>query len=235
MGAAERRITRGQRQDGTRQPWRQHGAEFLDAGLEELGDRVGLPGLDAHLGGDAEKARRVDLGLRHADHVFVGHANGEMPRGFRQQLPVGVSTGIGFAERRQTIEIKPRVGEVLIRREPAHALGHERARRGRHPFDGAFEIGQRGGRRLMALAWIGTQPCAALRGGQAGAETAQIGIDRLAVGADRLLIGLRRDRQRAGAGDGAEHHRIDHRAGLARDRLEVEQQRLFRMLLHRLQ
>ena len=75
---------------------------------------------------------------------------------------------------------------------------------------------------------------AAARRRKAGAETAQIGVDRLAVGADRRFERFGRNRQRAGAGDGAEHHRTDHGAAFARDRFEIEQQRAFRILLDRL-
>ena len=157
-----------------------------------------------------------------------------MPRGFRQQLPVGAGLGVGIADRPEAIQIKPRIGEVLIGGEPAHAFGHERACRFRHARDLVFQIGERGGRRLVALRRIGAQMRAAARRFKAGAEAAQIGLDRLAVGADRRLEGVGRDRQRAGAGDGAEHHRIDHGAALARDRFEIEQQRAFRILLDRL-
>ena len=135
-----------------------------------------------------------------------------MPRGLRQQLPIGAGLGIGVADRPEAIQIKPRIGEVLISGEPADAFGHERARRFRHARDLAFQIGERGCRRVVALRRIGAQMRAAARRIKTGAETAQIGVDRLAVGADRRFERFRRDRQRAGAGNGAEHHRIDHGA-----------------------
>ena len=158
-----------------------------------------------------------------------------MPCGFRKQLPIGAGLGIGIADRPEAIQIKPRIGEVLIGGEPAHAFGHESARRFRHARDLAFQIGERGGRRLVALRRIGAQMRAATRRLKTGAEAAQIGLDRFAVGADRRLERFGRDRQRAGAGDGAEHHRIDHGARFVGDRFEIEQQRALRILLDRLQ
>ncbi len=202
MGGGEFCMTLGERKDRPRQPRRQDRAEFLDAGFEEFRDGERLIRLDAHLRGDAGKPRRIDLGLRHADHVLIGHAHGEMPRGFRKQLSVGAGLGIGIADRPEAIEIKPRIGEVLIGGEPAHAFGHERARRIGHTRDLVFQIGERRSRRLVALRRIGAQMRAAARRVEAGAEAAQIGVDRLAVGADRRFERLRRDRQRAGAGDG---------------------------------
>ena len=133
----------------------------------------------------------------------------------------------------EAIEIKPRVSEVLIGGEPAHAFGHEGARRLRHAVDLAFEIGERSGGARGACRGSARRRAPLCAAGEAGAEAAQIGLDRLAVGADRRLERFGRNRQRAGAGDGAEHHRIDHRAALARDRFEIEQQRSFEFFSHR--
>ena len=76
----------GERQNAPRQPRRQHRAHLLDAGLQEFGrPYTGSPGLAPTLGGDASHARRIDLGLRDADHVLVGHAHRQVPRGLAQQ------------------------------------------------------------------------------------------------------------------------------------------------------
>ena len=157
-----------------------------------------------------------------------------MPRGLGEQLPVGAGLGIGVADRPETIQIKPRIGEVLISGEPAHAFGHEHTCRRRHFRDFIFQIGERRGGRLIAFDRTGARLRSAARGVEAGAETAQISVDRPAVGADRRFERFRRDRQRAGAGDSAEHHRVDHGAALARDRFEIKQQRVFRILLDRM-
>ena len=158
-----------------------------------------------------------------------------MARRLRQQLPVRAGLRVRIADRLETIEIKPRVRNVLVGGEAAHAFGHEGSRRLRHARDLALEFGERRGRRARALAGNGFRTRPALRRREAGAETAQVGIDRLAVGADRRLERFGRYWQRAGTRNDAEHHGIDHRAGLARDRLQIEEQRFLRIFLHRLQ
>ena len=86
----------------------------------------------------------------------------------------------------------------------------------------------------FASSGFGAAAAACLCGLQPGAEAAQVAVDALAVGADRGLERLDRDRQPAAAGDDAEHHRIDERAGAPRDRVHVDQDVALRILLDRL-
>ena len=122
MHAVDPSAPLGEREDAPGEPGRQDRAHFLDAGLEELGHRERLARLDAHLGGDARQARRIDLGLRDADHVLVGHAHREMPRDLAQQPPAGLRALVGGADRRQPVEVEPRIGDVLIGGEPPGAF-----------------------------------------------------------------------------------------------------------------
>ena len=104
---------------------RKERAHFLDPRLEELGHRERLARLDAHVGGDARQACRIDLGLRDTDHVLVRHAHREMPRDLAQQTPAGVRVFVGGPDRRQTVEVEPRIGDVLIGDEPSGAFAND--------------------------------------------------------------------------------------------------------------
>ncbi len=71
MRAAKRRMTLGEGQNSRAKPMRQDRAEFLDAGLEKLGDAERLAGPDAHASSDPRHSLGIDLGLRDADHVLI--------------------------------------------------------------------------------------------------------------------------------------------------------------------
>ncbi len=153
----------------------------------------------------------------------------------RSRLPLGAGALVGEPDRRQPVEIEPRIGDVLIGDEPAHAFLDHVARGGRHHRDDlALELGERGGGAALAALRSRAARRSPARPLKAGAEAAQIGLDRLAVGADRALERLGRNRQPAAARDRAEHHRVDDRAAAARDLLHVEQDVPLRVLLDRL-
>src|SRR5215469_17061481 len=86
MEAAKPRMALGQRQDPTRERWRENLREFLDPGFQEIDDLEGFAWLHAHLAVDPGKSLGIDLRLRHPDDVLRRHANRAMPRGFTQQL-----------------------------------------------------------------------------------------------------------------------------------------------------
>ncbi len=184
-----------------------------------------LARLGAHLGRDAGAAAGIDLGLRHPDHVLVGHPHRQVTADLAQQEAAGARRFVGEPDRREPVDVKLRIGDVLIADEPARAFLDHIAGGGRHHRnDLALEIRERGGGAALA-ALRGAPGGAGLRGRlEAGAEAAQVGLHGLAVGADRALECLDRHGQPVAARDGAEHHRVDEGSGAARDLLHVEQE-----------
>ena len=182
---------------------------------------------------DAGQPRRIDLGFGDADHVFVGHAQRELPRCCGQQSPTGSRTRVGLANRIEPIEIEARIVAVLISGQTAQTLSNDVLRRSGHGGDFGFQMRDRCQRHLMSLGRFGGRFGSGRRGVPSGAKTTQIGLDCFAVGADRRFEGLGWNGQGARAGDRAEQNRIDHDIGLPREGLEIEQQRLARVFLHR--
>jgi len=134
----------GEREDAPSKLGGKERAHFLDPRLEELGHRERLARFDAHVGGDARQACRIDLGLRDTDHVLVRHAHCEMARDLAQQPPAGLHALIRGAHRRQAVEVEPRIGDVLIGDEPPSAFENDVTGGRRHVSDdGAFEIDDR--------------------------------------------------------------------------------------------
>ena len=149
-----------------------------------------------------------------------------------QQASAGLGAVVGLADRREPLEVEPRIVGVLIGDEPPRALEDHVAGRRRHRrHDGALELGERGRRGMIALIHAARSTCGIrrLRGLEAGPKASEIRFDRLAVGADRRLEHVRRDRQASAAGDDAEHHRVDHGAALLGERLHVDQEVRVRM------
>jgi len=64
----------------------------------------GSPGFTPIFRGDALDPGGIDLGLRHADHVLVGHAHGEMPRSLPHQPSARLRAAVGDLDRRQPVE-----------------------------------------------------------------------------------------------------------------------------------
>ena len=83
-----------------------------------------------------------DLGLRHPDHIFVGHAHGEVTRRLAYETPAGPYACVDGADRCQPVEIESRIGEVLISGKSPHAGEHDVAGGLRH-HDRALELGER--------------------------------------------------------------------------------------------
>ena len=129
-------------------------------GLRNSVTRERLAGLHAHLALDAREPRRIDLGLRDADHVLVGHAHARDAAPSRREAGRRRRPSRRHRESAQPIEIKPRVVEILIGGEPAHAFGRKCARRLRHRRDLRFEIGER---RRRPLAHVSPAERAAAR------------------------------------------------------------------------
>ena len=136
-------------------------------------------------------------------------------------------------DRLQAIEIEPRIAGTLIRDEAAHAFGGDRARCLRKRGGLGFEICQRRPGGTLVRATDRDRQLIA-RGGEPGAESFQVALDRFAVRLDGGLEGLDGNRQPARAGNRAEHHRVDDRAGLPGGGFHVEQQVRLGILLDRL-
>ena len=64
-----------------------------------------------------------------------------------------------------------------------------------------------------------------------GAEAAQVAVDRFAVVPDCGLVLFTLERQPPATGDGAKHHRVDDRAALPGERIHVDEQSVFRIVL----
>ena len=181
---------------------------------------------------DAAEALRLDLGLGDAHDVLVGHAHGQMPRGFIQQIVLArryrvVRGGNGG----QPVEVEPCVSITLIGGEPAHAFDRGGLRGGRKFLrDFVFERLKPGGGALLIVRGF-RRLCFGARGFEPGMEAAQIAVHRFAVGTDGRFQLLGRQRQAPAAGNGAEHHRIDDRAALLGKLVHVDQQRVARMIL----
>ncbi|MCZ7660576.1 MAG: hypothetical protein M5U07_23370 [Xanthobacteraceae bacterium] len=226
IDAAEPALARAVADDRPGEARRQHRADLLDAGLEELDDPDGIVGAELVVGADARDARRIDLLLRDPDHVLEGHAHREVAGGLGHELSGRARLGVGFADRREAIEIEPRIARVLISREAAQAFHRDLMRRSRKRARGfGLEPGELRHRAVTALAVALRRRRDLAPGGvEAGAEAGEIGLGGLALGADRLLEHGRGNGQTAGSRDGAEHHGIDHGAARARGLLHVEQQ-----------
>jgi len=91
------------------QPRRQDGAHFIDAGLQELGHREDPRRGHSEVAGKPGKPCRIDLGLRDADHVFIGHAQRQLPRCGGEQSPTGRRLVVGLADRGQPVKVEPTI------------------------------------------------------------------------------------------------------------------------------
>ena len=161
-----------------------------------------------------------------------------MACGLAQQFAVAMHLRLDVAHRSEPVEQQAGVIVVLEAGETAHAFDHDVLCRLRHGLaDLALEGGEVIARLFAALAFGRATECRGFGAGgrQSGLEAAQVCLRRLAFGADRAFEGLDRDRQLAAAGDGAEHHRVDHGAGFLGDRFHVEQDARLCILLGNLE
>ena len=150
---------------------------------------------------------------------------------FLDQLALHAADLVRFDDGTKPVEVKPAVGDVLVVDETpdtfeADGLGDG----GKRPRDLMLDECRR--RRSLLLffrRFLGLEFGA--RGVVAGAESVQVAVDGFAVVADRRLELFRAQRQAAGADDGAEHHRTDHRAALFCERIHVDEQGILRCSL----
>ena len=104
-----------------------------------------------------------------------------MARGLGEQLAARVGARVGLGDGLEAVEIEPRVIEILIGGEAAHAFGGERARGLGERGGFGFEVGERRLRGALAGERAQRHRQLVARGREAGAEAAQIALDRLAV------------------------------------------------------
>ena len=223
-----------------RSPRRQHGGDFLDAGLQVLDDVHRLARLRLHLVPHALEARFAGFQVGDPDDVLVAHPQGEESAGLVRQLEApdggaGVSTpgvcaaasvAVELGDRLEPVEVQRCVRRVLVVGRPRHALLEDpvrlAAKRGADALDRVrapcLEVG-RGGRIRFAR-----------RVRVAEREALEAALDALARVADRGLALGARQRQHARAGHRAEHHRADDGAGARRQLGHVEEHRALREL-----
>src|SRR5262249_11906488 len=149
------------------------------------------------------------LEIRDADRVFIGHAERELPRGFRQQPPGAVAVlALDVLEAGEPRQAMPGVAGVLIVIEPRDGDYYHRAclagKVARGSVEGAAAPSRRPARTVLEGCGRGNGRLSLVRGLEARREGGEAAVDADLAAADRRLERRAREGERARSRERAE-------------------------------